>query len=384
MKSKLIKILTVSILLTQVNATNTLSTTLDTKNMKQEVMQIDSTITNSINVNGQEVELYPEFVNNEEALKSFKEKYQTELLFIQEKLELEDLTLVNWKEYNDIIIQLPDLIEEIPENILINLTDMEIFFDIYENSYKNLEVLEFCNKTIANNYRTFYVDKNFNIDKDKIEDLNILLPYTSEINTYNKKSKSSHEDVQKHYNIEPFTTIGINKTAAINYATNYATSRNTSYYASFSSDCTNFVSQILENGGISQVISSSENSGWWHKKVTDTSILGYHHKHSISWINADTFCRYMGVSYKTKIHLDFSSNLSVADIIAFDKASDGDWDHVGFVTLADGYTGNYNGKVYCDYKVAQHTTDYNAWTSSSTNSWETLEDKGYTYAIIRR
>ena len=111
MKSKLIKILTVSILLTQVNATNTLSTTLDTKNMKQEVMQIDSTITNSINVNGQEVELYPEFVNNEEALKSFKEKYQTELLFIQEKLELEDLTLVNWKEYNDIIIQLPDLIE---------------------------------------------------------------------------------------------------------------------------------------------------------------------------------------------------------------------------------------------------------------------------------
>ena len=111
MKSKLIKILTVSILLTQVNATNTLSTTIDTKNMKQEVMQIDSTITNSINVNGQEVELYPEFVNNEEALKSFKEKYKTELLFIQEKLELEDLTLVNWKEYNDIIIQLPDLIE---------------------------------------------------------------------------------------------------------------------------------------------------------------------------------------------------------------------------------------------------------------------------------
>lgn len=35
------------------------------------------------------------------------------------------------------------------------------------------------------------------------------------------------------------------------------------------------------------------------------------------------------------------------------------------------------------YKVAQHTSNYNAWTSSATNNWENVGTKGR-YACIRK
>lgn len=57
---------------------------------------------------------------------------------------------------------------------------------------------------------------------------------------------------------------------------------------------------------------------------------------------------------------------------------------MAFVTDKKTTQSTYNGKKYYDYKVAQHTSNYHAWTSSSTNGWENLEDNGYTYGIIRR
>jgi hypothetical protein len=75
----------------------------------------------------------------------------------------------------------------------------------------------------------------------------------------------------------------------------------------------------------------NENLGWWHRNVTSTGPIIYpEHKYSISWISA----------------------------------------------------GTYNGSTYYDYKVAQHTNNYHAWTSSSTNGWETLTN--VTYARVRR
>lgn len=58
----------------------------------------------------------------------------------------------------------------------------------------------------------------------------------------------------------------------------------------------------------------------------------------------------------------------------------GDWDHVAFVVAADNYKSDYSGKTYYDYKVAQHTSNYLAWTSSEKNGWENLSGR---YAIIR-
>lgn len=83
---------------------------------------------------------------------------------------------------------------------------------------------------------------------------------------------------------------------------------------------------------------------------------------------------------KTKILKTFAANLRAGDFITVDFTSDGDWDHMGFVIKRDSSAGSYG---YIDYKVAQHTTDYHALASSSTNDWETNNGKG-TYAIVRR
>ena len=48
---------------------------------------------------------------------------------------------------------------------------------------------------------------------------------------------------------------------------------------------------------------------------------------------------------------------------------DGKWNHCAFVTDV-GTRGTYGDQVYRDLKIAQHTTNYNAWVSSSTNNWE--------------
>ncbi|MEG0576879.1 MAG: hypothetical protein RR500_03395 [Bacilli bacterium] len=62
-------------------------------------------------------------------------------------------------------------------------------------------------------------------------------------------------------------------------------------------------------------------------------------------------------------------------------AGDGSWDHIAYVVADNHYVGNYG---YYDYRVAQHTTNYVAWTSSSTNNWEHIGSQGGTYGRVRR
>lgn len=63
------------------------------------------------------------------------------------------------------------------------------------------------------------------------------------------------------------------------------------------------------------------------------------------------------------------------------KNNDEDFERSIFVVEADNYKANYFGKIYYDYKVAQHTSDYLEWTSSSKNGWENV---GGRYAIVRQ
>ena len=143
-------------------------------------------------------------------------------------------------------------------------------------------------------------------------------------------------------------------------------------------DCTNFTSQILENAGVSQEVYSSVYSGWWHKVTSHW--YGDTHTHSQSWTMADVFARYMGIGYTTTGNVNFSTDIQTGDFIAADFDSDGDWDHMGFVTDRKSYKNNH----YYNYKVAQHTPDYLAWTSSSDNGWDLAGSDGGTYARVRR
>ena len=309
----------------------------------------------TITVNETENELYPVYANQNAALVSIKERVPDLLQLLSETYGLSSLSDSNWEQYRSAMFALfdsperpSDYNESNPEYI-----ELRSFFDIYENTAKNAEILEYVNS--ASQARSL-----------NLEDLALMLPSSSPITQEYTQSKIS----ATRGSTVPFAD-------AIIYASNYATGWNSPAYYYFSSgDCANFVSQILENGGLySQVVTDSVYSGWWHKRTQAT--IGYEHTHSRSWTMADTFTKYMGISFTTSNHATFSANLSAGSIISVDFEGDGDWDHVGFVTQV-AYTMGSLG--YYDYEVAQHSPAYLLWTSDSGNGWET--GSSYVYARV--
>lgn len=342
---------------------NIKGTTKDTSETDRIIKGICSdnleTVNKAITINNVEVDLYVEFKDRKEALKKFEKEYKDILSTIQKEFELDKLSMNNWKDYKVALINT----NEYEKNN--RLIKMGQFFDIFENNDQNNTIEELASRLKSQEKEKISVAGN-----SLLKEIDLLTPYNS-----NKISS-----VSKDITLQGSPAIDVDD--AVTYATDYATSYNTPEYDKFSSDCTNFASQILEAGGVSQEdYSPDETKGWWHtrKKV----LWWYDHDHSISWIRADTFAKYMGVGYKTKVHKDFSENLQKGDFIAYDKSSDGDWDHIGFVTDIGG-TVIEDGKTYTNYKVAQHTRNYHAWVNDDTNGWETLEDKGYTYGRVRR
>lgn len=258
--------------------------------------------------------------------------------------------------------------------------DLVSFFDIYENKDKNDRIISFVNENNLSISLPASLLSVSNINNDIIyNELYDMLPYTSSLVQSKNNEILCNYNVNNNSGIMPFAIVkSFDTTKGIAYAEKHATNRNTPTYYSFSNgDCANFTSQILENGGVKQTVYDNVSQGWWHKT---SKVLGItKHTHSQAWSMADTFARYMGVSNKTTNHKTFASNLRAGDFITLDFKTDGDWDHMGFVTKRDSSAGSYG---YVDYKVAQHTSDYHAWTSSSTNGWET--NSGATYAIVRR
>lgn len=184
---------------------------------------------------------------------------------------------------------------------------------------------------------------------------------------------------QKELKISTRATELPNINSAINYAVTYGWNPNYNRYAYFGhGDCANFVSQILEAGGLPQTYTDNPEEGWWH-----TNYFFGIHNHSRSWTVAENFVRHMGVTFTTRNHHTFSTKVVAGDMIALDFDSDGSWDHVAFVVQDENFEDNYHGKRYFDYKVAQHTINYVGWVSETYNRWELAEDQGSTYAIIR-
>lgn len=307
------------------------------------------------------VPLYVTFDFQEEALQNISANPVIQA--IKTEYGYEDISNGNWKEYYDAMYELLDA-PSCPSWYNegdINYRTIRQFFDIYENEEKNAEIISLATTATTAT------------DITQCQDILELLPYDSYVELDKQLTVSNSEQ------LNPLAVVaGFDTSKGITYATSYATSPNTSSYKKFSSDCTNFTSQILENGGVAQVKYNDETKGWWHTKTKKGLITV--HEHSISWIRADTFAKYMGVGYSTTSHSSFSSNIAKGDFIAADFKNDGDWDHMGFVT--DKKSSKSNG--YYDYKIAQHTKNYHAWTSSSTNSWEDIGTEGGKYGRVRR
>lgn len=312
-----------------------------------------------IYVNGEKNKLYRVFADEDEAITDIKTKVPNLLATLADEYNLADLSNANWSDYRDAMFMLFDS-ENKPTDYNESNSDfitLRAFFDIYENADKNIEILEISNSL---NYTRISTPLNSELN----EELALLLPYTEPLAQEFMESKEP--------SIVPYASYNV--TNAINYANKYATSPNTPTYYYFSNgDCANFTSQILENAGVSQIVYSDVAKGWWHKREKGFLGIGYKHTHSQSWSMADTFARYQGVMYSTTSHSSFKSNISKGSFIVADFQNDGDWDHCGFVT----------DKNSSDYKVAQHTSNYNAWASSSTNSWDTIGSNKGKYGRVR-
>ena len=313
-------------------------------------------------IDGKSYDLYRTFDEPEKALEQIAFRSEDVLNLVKTTYGLSDFSDRTWCDYrNAMYCMLDD--ECCPE--WYNESNEEyralvVFFDIYENDSKNEELTIYADKLMAS--------KSNIVKKEMHEELLNNLPYSS-------LESSDEKDIEE----KAAVINGFNQNAGIAYAENWATSRNIPEYHSFTNgDCTNFASQILEKGGVGQAVYSSEYSGWWHKKTVTR--FGTIHSHSRSWTQADVFARYMGVGYKTTSNANFSSNIKAGDFIALDQANDGDWDHIGFVVNVKTYMTN----GYYDYKVAQHTSDYLAWASSSTNNWDNAGSQGSAYGRVRR
>ena len=352
-----------------------------------------ASVKQAVKINGAINYLYPTFDDIDIALENLEKAIPTYYGFIKETVDLKEMYGM---DYNSLlstkILPENEVIAALHEAIRLSsisckgtpLTAEQIsleeerelfkaFYDIYENELKNNAII------------TLLKSKNINIQ----EELASLLPYNNPF-------------VEEYFSATNATRSAqyFNRTLGRQYAIEHATLPNsdeygiayTWYFAP--ADCTNFASQILVAGGIDMHDSyPDETQGWWHRKVQEWHGNSYvwEHYYSAAWVGADRFVRFMGTSGNEYTSFaTFAGKLISGDHIALNKQNDGDWDHMGFVCDIGTY-GAYSYTVddvqytlyYRDFTVAQHTSDYFAWTSSDTNGWE-VNNGSAKYAIVRR
>jgi len=62
------------------------------------------------------------------------------------------------------------------------------------------------------------------------------------------------------------------------------------------------------------------------------------------------------VKYTTKSFYTFSTKVKKSSFIGYDTTSDGNWNHMAFVTAKPSEKKKTHGVTYYDFKVAQHTS----------------------------
>jgi len=296
----------------------------------------------NIEVDGDIVFLYCEFENQNNSLNQINIIEKDYLDKISNDYSIEKLSAENWEIYYSIILL--EIDKEYNSIYRDSINFLYDFFDVYENYYKNIEIKKLSG--ISN--------KNYN-------DINMLLSLLPIDSEYRIKN----ENLLYSVNLSTY-----NRNNAVTYAEAHATNRaGLALYYSYSQDCTNFASQILEAGGISQNNTRSQTSGWWHT-VTQTGTMSnpvFTHNRSNSWSMVMPFINYFGRYYVTTSFYSLTTNVLKGSIIAGDKYGDGDFSHIGCVTDTGVYSSTYG---YKDITIAQHTTDYRkkahetAWSTS--------------------
>lgn len=357
-------------------------------------------------IDNKEIALYPTFKNSRTALMKIKEHCNASLRKIYEAYNLKELSFDNWYDIYSVLGDFEGVInDEYQENKLSDeeykilsrdIVNLNMFFDIYENEFQNENIISLsnrCNSNLKENdsvkayhYLSLAIDELPEIEFDSNE----LLNYSSKI----LKTTQSESTTQSCPGNEKFSV-----TKGVAYADKYATKTN---YVDFgrcdAGDCTNFTSQIKYRGGVPKYKKYGEKGAWSYQM--DYSVNKPIFKYSVRWCRASSFVKFFErkYTYKTSSYgnkrtafIKFSNAVKKGSFIAFDKTNDGDFDHNAFVSHVH-HKGEdkrrpieYHGKTYLDFKVAQHSNDYNAWVSAGKNSWEKLpyEYPKVVFAIVK-
>ena len=326
-------------------------------------------IKHALLIDGQENDMLRTFDNPENAIHQIYEKASGLLDILSKKYGLDRMNHDNWKKYQECMYEYINTCiqnnQQMYQSIGKDEHVLKVFFFFYENTEQNNELISQINQS-----KTRSVGKNITIG-DLIMQLPGNTPLAEEVQAIrveeNLEQLQNQKDViqTRDANVANYFNIE----AGRNYALKWATKRNYSIYGTLYADCTNFVSQILHEGGFPMAFGESQY--WWCKK-------GRYPTYGVSWINANSFVGYwFGVDYHTTSLLDFSGNIREGDFIAVDYGLDWSYDHLGFVAWLgtyDWHTNSYgHAQYYRDFVVAQHTSDYQAWVSSDINGWDNVE-----------
>lgn len=303
--------------------------------------------TKSIDIDGETNSLYCVFSDRLGALSQIKKKTPEVLKILSDKFSLDELTESNWRKYENAASEIDS--SKISDEEYLQLETLKQFFDIYGNDEQNEEIEKYVEDVFRKRSKNIQNEKNA---------IGKMLPY------YTPAAQRTNRVQMAINNGDNILNVSVaNVSKAVSYAKKYAVNSNKNAYGEAGwfgkADCTNFASQILEASGIGQVSGKNERYGWWHKKTNNK------HKYSISWINSDTFARYMGVGWKGRKHQSFVSNIGKGDLIALDNSSDGSWDHIGFVSDKSNISVcSEKGGTFKNYQIAQHSDNYIGWANS--------------------
>jgi len=343
---------------------------------------IDSiSVKNALVIDGTKNDMLRTFDNHDQAIDGIYKKASGLLNILAENYQLDRMNAVNWEQYQEYLYTYVDDCFAKEDGSYDAIRDdesvLKIFFDIYENTWQNQELINQINAS-----KSGFSQSSVSVS---VMDLLPYLPSNTPLINEISEIRIAEQQEQSQLlgnaqllgnDVQPFgpaISYYFNVNLGRQYAIQYARSRNL-LYRLFWYDCTNFVSQILHEGGVPMT------SKWWIEKgllVQD---------YSTAWVNVNAFCNYLGIDHRTTVLNNFSMYVRVGDVIAYDPSGDYSYDHLGFVTATGTYDWHYNkyGKrqYYRDFMVAQHTNNYHLWVSNPGNGWDDLETDGVWYARV--
>lgn len=307
----------------------------------------------SFEVSGQEIRLYPETtLSAQEAIEMFPNGYAYIADSAEELGIPSELDNVQFQSFAKRFA----MFESSDSGLAAECQSFAIYMDYYENAAINSEILS------AASLRS--------ISSEELEE---LMP----INASSKATTASGEESVLQSEINTVSSSTYDANAAVSYAYSWWNKTNNSdypYYAEYYgmdaskndyndldegrtgqsvpvrgwSDCTNFVSQCLLAGGVTQVKSGlflphQKTSNWYYSDS----------KPSHTWGGASNFYNH----WKDRVGVaDSTSQLGLGDVISIDFGSDGSSDHTVIIVSA--------GTTDSTKTLAAHSTDrYNTYYS---------------------